>query len=332
MRPPLTHALAGVALLVMTGGPALALDCSGALDPAARATCRDPGALAADGAMSDAYARLARAAGASRRRALLEDQRRWLRIRDLTCLGEPASAGRCLADADEARARALSGTPAAGPGAPSAMAPVIAGSPGDAGHMTWHALMFRFTDPGTRGEEEFNAIVDARIGRRPGDAGIHDGGKGTYEEIGTLAYASASLVSIRVDGSEFVEGAAHGLTWTSNVNVDLRTGDPLSASSYLTPSGAQSLKDACAAQVASAVRRDYDATAYRAEVDAMRKDVDAVTIDPTHWEFGRDALTVTYGQDAVASHVEGAFSCRVGYVALSRMARPGAAVPGLGTP
>ena len=317
--------------------PAFGLECGGARTPVETAICGDPAVKEADDAVSAAFARLRATLPAADAKALLANQRNWLKTREARC-GSPAPNATCLRDRTVARARVLEGTPEAGPGTRRPLLPLIVDRPGSKSRYAVSVFLFRFPKPASAAEAALNRRV-ARIAAEaptatddPAAATIYE-----WERKARLAYASDRLLSIGVDGYEMT-GGAHGNSSFGAINLDMTTGRELTVADLTDEAGRARLAALCDGQVRTQLRdklkesgEDPDTPDGKASLAALEGDAAkgvAETVgDLSNWTFGGTGATVTFLPYAVAPYVYGAFSCEIPYANLRPLAKASFPMP-----
>ena len=126
---PLPICLIVWSALVLGANGAWALDCSQARSALEKAICADPKAKASDMDMENAFRSAKAMIGAGQKGSLLVNQRSWLKDRNSGCVDSKAPAV-CIAERNRARSLVLMAKPAAGPGVPGRLVPVLVEQPG----------------------------------------------------------------------------------------------------------------------------------------------------------------------------------------------------------
>ena len=314
----------------MIAGPALALGCKSASTKAEKAICADPAALSADAEMTKAYGALHAPIDAKQRAGLLKSQVQWLIDRDGACFDKDSAAlSACLAGESNERRLFLSGGAPAGPGYQGKLVPFFRIEPGGVGRTDVFIEVLRFPAPANAGERAFNAAVDklsTDIVEPDGDDAKRD--DYAYSWKMRLAYASPRLISAHADGYSSM-GGAHPNSHSADINIDVGAGREATFDSLLDKAGAEKIFALCVDQVI-AERKDREGA--DGDLDAeglktLRKDVADATGALKTWSFGADAATISYDAYAVASYVEGEFSCKIPYATLRPLAKPGFPLP-----
>ncbi len=338
MRPRSRALLAATLPLIALAGaaacPVAAADCTHLKDAVDKAVCASPDAKAADEGMVKAYDRLKAGLDRTAAASLLKNQRGWLADRKQACPENGETEAACLIRWSNARRDWLDGTPAQGPGLPGALAPLVIAKDGAKGHWSQGIALFRFRASATPGEVAFNAAIDKAVAAMPDRMdGAGGGDHGTWSLKGTLTWASPDFISLRVDASEFAEGAAHGMIWTQNINVDLKAGRQIAVGDLIAEDKLRDLEAVCLSQIRTqlaGVYRDSGSDPdkdpqtrdeLKADLAGMRKDVAKITADAGHWTFDRDGAVVSYDQDALTAHAAGSFECRLPLAQLQAAAK-----------
>ncbi|MDP4025880.1 lysozyme inhibitor LprI family protein [Methylobacterium sp. NEAU 140] len=331
MRQPVLG-LSLVAVLAACA-PARAFDCAKAGSPVERAICADPAAKAADAAMEVAFNRLRDGIAGENRRAALDDQRAWLKDRNTRCAekgagqgaaqgaGQPAGQGtamtRCLAEADAARTRVLTGQAQAGPPLERRPVPVFVRQAGARDKVAVAVRVYRFPDPADPLERTVNAEADKALAAIPYKPEDPDGpGTWGYEELWTIAYATPRLISIKRDTWEFT-GGAHGTSGTLGLTVDaagrILTFPDLFAKPVAADFAALCLKTIKAARAEKGGEAEPD--------PALLKKIAPVVADLRNWVFTGAGATVYFDPYSVGPYAEGAYECPLPAALLDRAAR-----------
>jgi uncharacterized protein YecT (DUF1311 family) len=329
LKEPVALALA--CLIAFCGvDPALALDCKAASTKAEKAICDDPAALAADSEMTKAYGALHAAIDARQRAALLKSQVQWLTDRDGACFDkENAALGVCLMGESNERRLFLSGGALAGPGYSGKLVPVFRIEKGGPGRTDVDIEVLTFAAPANAGERAFNAATDKLFSNVPQPE--KDNSKRddyAYSWKMRLAYASPHLISAHADGYSST-GGTHPNSYSADINIDIDAGREATFASLLDKAGAEKIFALCFDQVV-ADRKDREGADGNLDAEGLktlRSDVATATGALKAWSFGADAATITYNAYAVASYVEGEFSCKIPYSVLRPLAKPGFPLP-----
>ena len=310
-------------LVCTVATPAWAFDCAKAQAPVEKAICTNPAAKAADEAMEGAFGAVRDGLQGDERRAVLADQRAWLKKRNARC-GEPqAGSARCLADADADRVRALTGEAAAGPGLPRRPVPVFVAQAGGVGRTEVAVRVYRFPNPASPGERAVNAQAETRLAAipfkaddadDPGQRGVANWG---HDEFWTISYASPRFVSIRRDTWDFT-GGAHGSSGTGGVTVDWATGRVLTFRDLFDPPARVEFDRACLGQI-TAARKERGADAQ--PVAATLKAIAPVVSDLTNWVFTGAGATVFFDPYVLGSYAEGTYTCELPAARIERLAK-----------
>jgi uncharacterized protein YecT (DUF1311 family) len=311
-------------------GAASALDCKAASTKAEKAICADPAALAADAEMTKAYGALNAAIDARQRAALQKAQVQWLTDRDGGCFEKQGAAfSSCLAEESNERRLFLSGGAAAGPGYSGKLAPVFRIEHGGKGRTDVDVEVLRFAAPANAGERAFNAAAEklsSGIVQPDKDESQRD--DYVYSWKMRMVYASPHLLSAHADGYSST-GGAHPNSYSHDINVDMEAGREATFDSQLDKTGAQKIFALCLSQVLAErkSREGADGDLDAEGLKNLQKDVATATGALSAWSFGPDAADVSYDRYAVDSYVEGEFSCRIPYVTLRPLAKPGFPLP-----
>lgn len=147
----------------------------------------------------------------------------------------------------------------------------------------------------------------------------------TEEQVNyKIAYAGPNLISVRFDRYDNTIGAAHPNTGVKAVNVNMKTGAPLTAGDVFAAAGWQDFLAKRAADGVTKALRAQDDTA-RAFAPA---DLKSAAIDPQNWVVSASGLTMVFGEDALGAYATGLQEVSVPWADLKRFLKPDAPVPG----
>ncbi len=324
--PPGRQGLAaalGVALVIAAmpsrSHRAQAFACAAAASPAEKALCASPEAKASDEAMGAAFGTLKASLDTAQAKALLANQRGWLRERNAGC-ADAAGMVRCLTGRNRERVRSLLATPGSGPGTPGRLVPVFVARQGNRTDYGVDVLLYRFAAPDTPGEKAFDAAVDRMLAEVPTKKDEPDDLTWTHERTASIAYASDRLLSVAVTGYDFT-GGAHGQPSYSTINVDLRSGRTLDIQDLLDSAGLARAFARCMVDIAAAKKeRDADMADNEQKAET-EKGVRSGLANLSSWQFGADRATVTFEPYALGSYAEGSYTCALPYAELKTYAR-----------
>lgn len=324
-----------VLLLVGTTAPALAFDCGKATSKAEKALCADPAAKASDDAMERAFAEAKQAVGPGQEKALLANQRIWLHQRNADCEADAAIAT-CLSGRDQTRSRILGGKPEAGPGASIRLVPTMVNRPG--GKTTYEVDVLLYRSPDTSpAAKTLNAITDKMLAEVPTGHEADANSTYSYDRTASVAFASATLLSIPIEAYDFT-GGAHGQGSTHVVNLDLRTGKELTAADLFDAKRKADARTFCIADLSKQKQErmadNGDGTPPAKPVPLSPDDkkqvadgVSQVMEDLSSWRFGADGATAVLDADTMGSHAEGSYECLIPNARLKEWAKPGFPLP-----
>jgi len=315
-----------LAALLFGASPSRAIDCTRAQSVIEKGICADPQAIAADTAMSAAYAALAATAPKPQRKLLQDDQASWIEQRDIDCgsgddgkpLAGPALT-QCLVGETDSRRRFLAGLPAAGPGAPDPIAPQLREGADNA-----MVVALRFLAPKTPGEKNFNAAVDAALKK------VHvatDENDFTDDFTMLLDYASPRLISANVDGTDQNPKLTHPMPYNFEINIDLTTGKRLTFADAFAPEALPTLQQLCLSQVKAYTNPETvpgsqeiaNADATNARID----DVNTAVGDLNQWRFGADKAWIVFHTYVERAEVP----CSFDYTKLRGLIKPDFPLP-----
>ncbi|WP_227437491.1 lysozyme inhibitor LprI family protein [Methylobacterium sp. W2] len=300
--------------------------CDTATDAVDRAICTNPAAKSADDGMVKAYTNLHHSFDSVSGKALLEGQRKWLQTRSQSCSDKGKDLVACIITSSKDRMDALRSMSAAipedGPGLLGALVPYDVGADGKDGEWNRSASLFRFNKPSTDAERAFNLLIDKAVSDLPVKMDGAGGGEtGTWSVDGTLVYASPSFISICVDADEYAQGAAHGLSWTQNINFDLRSGKAVTITDWFDEKARHLIDKTCFSQirkqwkrqdgdqVSKAQQTEDDRNIETLELADARKQASAINEEAAHWTFDSTSATITYDQRAISEYPGGKSEC-----------------------
>ena len=341
----LRHYLCVAAALpaVLNAGTIMAFECGQAKSPAEKAICSDPAAKASDEAMGGAFTDLKSLLDPDQAKALLVNQRDWLAQRNEYCTtGSDAPA--CIKEMNDARVLLLGGKPKSGPGSSVRLIPFFVDTPGTKTAPEIHVIMYKHHgDSGPLAK-----TLDAAIGT------ILDSAKKkeefladkeiTFERKAKIFYASDRLISIEIDGFDYVQGGAHGAVTTQMLNIDPQSGRELKITDLLDGAGRTKVINLCMDQL---LREKTDRFAQAAKETAESEHVQADPVEPlsaddvktirkyakpvietlSSWRFDAEGAAILFDQDEIGAHAEGAFECNFPYAQLRRLAKASFPLP-----
>ena len=312
--------------------PAAAFDCSRASTDVEKAICSSPEAIAVDERMAEAYRELTASLPADEARTLRDSQRQWIQSRENLCgWREPAERTQCVFDEIDKRRRILSGLPKAGPGTGSArLRPLMIARKGDAKTYSIDISAVIFAEPLSAGEHAFNRAIKGLYA----DAPLHENidfespGQLTYTLSVELTYASPGFISALASGGRY-DGGAHGNSWTSAVNVDLKAGRVLTFADLFPASARPAFARLCRDQVIAQKRdkMNESAAAAASDLKEYQSTIDEYVGDLSRWSFGARAVDMTFDPYAVGSYAEGEYTCRLDNRVVDLYANPDVAIP-----
>lgn len=294
--------LLGLALLLLSVSGAAAIDCKKASTDTEVAICNSPDAVAADDALNAAYKAALKLASAADAKALKADQRFWHENLAIDCAydengndAKPEAVTPCLIEEMVTRTKFLPGQPAAGPGAPEQMVPVVGVGADD---MYNHTV--RFLHPKGEGEKAFNLEIDAALET------IHLAG--TADDVSdsldvTLTYASPTLLSARVEMAYLGPQYAHAMPSVYGINIDLTTGKKLTIEDGFDTAAVAGFVKICEAQLVDYISASEDGA------DQRKANVDYMASDLSNWHFGAAGATAEY----LDYFLETPATCELGY-------------------
>ena len=246
-RSPFDRCALSGALLLALAGAALAqgispLDCSKPATTIDRAICGNAELVAADRAMTAAYAALAGKLTGAAKEHLLGDQTRWLANRAAACVVEPSEMEDCLESRNRDRTAQLEWLGEAAYPFISEQAIVkvgkVRGIPYvvDASYPQFDGRSVDFRAVNRQLASFAGEGADRAV---PGpdadnDGGNYNGPAWRYEQAFTLYRPGPNAVSVKIAYNAY-EGGAHGLVGVSGMLVDLRTGKSVGPEGVFLP-------------------------------------------------------------------------------------------------
>lgn len=297
------------------GGPAQAFDCLAARGPIESAICASSEAKVADAAMVSAFEQVRSAADPAQRKSLLDDQRAWLKQRNIACQSEKIAG--CLIEANGKRTAMLLARAEAGPGIEPPPIPFFVRQAGNRTKVDVGVQVYRFAEPRNDGERLVNTEADKTVAGITWKKDEPDDRDWSEETSWTLAYASPSFVSVRVTTWSY-SGGAHGSSGTGGLNIDMRSGRVLGFTDLFDSKAETEIGKTCFDQIAAEKKQRESEIPDAAE---LRKQIDAVAKDLANWTFGESSATVHFDPYAVGSYAEGPYECEVPMKQLSALSR-----------
>src|SRR5579883_21320 len=327
LRIRLPALVAALAPVLLVPASASALDCARATTENEKAICSDASARDADNALGKVFDALHGAAAANERAALVAAQLRWIELRDSNCATtKDAALSACLRDETKQRIAFLTGTSAAGPGAPRALAPFFRQQKGGKGRADIDIQLLRFAAPANAGEKAFNAEVAKLVQIREPERGDPQADSYSYQWWMSLPYASPRLVSAHAEGYEYA-GGAHPNRFTVNFNLDVERQRLLAFDDLAAAPSAKKIFALCAEQVTKQKRERIDKADDVGSPQDILESVTKATGDLRAWGFGGDKATIGYDPYAVGAYAEGDYSCEIPYATLRPLAKPDFPLP-----
>ncbi len=344
MTDAATRRLASAALVALGAttlglARAEAFECGQARSKVERAICADPAAKASDDAMNAAFSKLRGTLAGAEQKALVGNQRAWLKMRNLRCESDgSAPLAACLTERNAVRTRALLAQPDAGTGTPNPLVPVIVDRPGSKSTYAVNLFLFRFAAPKTPAESLLNARVQSIVAEAP--TRTEDTRSPTayeWERKARIVYASDRLLSIRIDGYEMT-GGAHPNPSLVTINIDMKSGRELAIGDLVDGANRNAIVSICGEQVGRQLRervKEGGDDPDRPEGKAMLQDLAgdakkgvAYTVgDLANWTFGGNSAEVTFMPYSVAPYALGVFTCTIPYGELRPLAKPAFPLP-----
>jgi len=324
--------IAAVAAVVIgSAGPALAQavpDCSRAKTAVEKAICGDPKLTEADAAMARAYSALKAKLPAEQQRALLADQRQWVRQRNVRCddrQGQDLAS--CLLAQTEARRRFFAGEgPNPATDAPhltpaffgeakkgryeiTIVYPQIAASTGpsaEAFNRAAHAVAF-----GKDTVAEYRKMEPPRVA----------GATNFYQASYDITYLDPRFADVVFTVSTFT-GGAHPNSGRVSLLFDFNQGKSVKLGDLLAE------PKRAVAEIGTQCKSQLQEEATKEGWELFdNADFGAVVGDISNWAVDKDGVDILFDPYSVAAYVVGPRQCRLTYAALVPMLKPNGLLP-----
>jgi uncharacterized protein YecT (DUF1311 family) len=312
-------------VLCAAASPASAFDCAKAKSAVELAICANADLMESDLALERVYQALRATLSPADRNALAASERRWVFQRDALCGFETGvKQTTCIAREQEERKHLLSGKALTGPGPGSRMAPVFLAQAPAADRYEVDYMLMKFVSPATPGEIAFNREVERILVSAPMGATSNaapEGGFLSSSVLMSLSYASPAFISAKTVFYSF-EGGAHPNGGTSNINIDLGTGQSLAPTEIFDKDGQDRLFEDCKRQIVAQKSRNTQGQAYNIAEDSSYSDeaVRQAIFDIARWGFGQSTTTITFDPYAIGAYAEGPYVCEFATRKLREMA------------
>lgn len=319
--------LAALALVALAAPPALAFDCTKAKTAVEKAICADPALKQIDDDLATTYSEVRSGLAEADQKMMTISQKRWIARRE-ACGSDGEGLASCVKQKTAARLAFLNGTAASGPEVPGKLVPVFVAQAGKPGLHDIDLTLLRFEAPVTPGQLTLNRLADeiiaaAKLGPQPSS---ESSAILAEEDSFSVTYASPALMSVRHDFYDF-EGGAHGNYGTTNININMETGELLKIDDVLAEPSANVLTLWCKQQIEAEKQKrlpDVDLSEGAAERDKV---IAEVVRDLASWSIGETDITVSFDPYAVGAYAEGAYQCRFPTAGVKQMALEGALLP-----
>lgn len=319
--------LVALPFLLAASSHALAFDCAKAKTGVEKAICADPALKALDDALAAAYGAVKAGLAEADQKMMTNSQKRWIARREGCGTGGQDLAV-CVKQKTEERLVLLTGKAASGPGAPGKLIAQFIAQTGTPGSYDIDIALLRFEAPALPGEETLNRAADeiAAAARLGPQENVEQGAIYAEADSFTITYASPAFMSVRHDFYDN-EGGAHGNYGTTNLNINMESGELLKIEDVLAAPSAAILTLWCKQQIeAEKLRRipDIDLSEGADERDAA---IAQTMRDLASWSIGETGITVSFDPYAVGAYSEGTYQCRFPTAGVKRMALEGALLP-----
>lgn len=321
-----------LAVFLVGAAPANAFDCAKSTTKVEKAICSDRALAAADADMANAYAAVHDASNPSEKKMLALSQRRWIERRENYCgFEEGVILAACITKETMARRLLLQGAPESGPGASSLLVPVFLQQRGDANHYDLDYALVRFANPQSAGEKVFSLQSEKILAEAPRgayDQELLEGQMLSREESFAISFASLDLLSVAASFYAY-EGAAHGNSGVTNINIDMRSGTEIRSSDVFAGEAIKSLILACRDQILARKQENYGAEKYAPEEDGNYQEstIAEHINDFRRWTISTGKAIVTFNSYAIGAYAEGPYECEFDILKLKALAKPDAQLP-----
>lgn len=317
----------GLAAVAAFASPAAAADnCASVKKITDHAICSNPAAAKADAAMSAAMVALITQSTPADQRVFRDSQSAWLDDRDTDCdyadatekPAKPAAVAKCVIGESNERLRFLTGQPDEGPGAASAIVPVMREGQG----FIWS---FHFVDPKTPAETLLNAKLDGdvaslHIGKTGADGNYVDPDDYTDLFDAELKYASPTFMSVAANGAHYSPSDKQDTPFAYNLNIDMQAGKLLTFADAFSDDALPPLQAKCMAQLGDFLKPGSDGD--KAIVVEDTKTAKTAVADLSWWSFGAKRATIVMDPGD-----EDPYACHFDYAMLRKIIKPGFPLP-----
>lgn len=323
--------LLSLAALAAMSLPAVAFDCAKASSDTEKLICSDTALKAADDKLGEHWASAKEEFSKQAFKAVLADQRNWLKRRDEGCVqGSDAERVACLTNMTEARIGELAAAARSGPGLEGKLEPfAIVKEAMPRGYQV-DFTGFKFAEPKLPGEVAFNDLVDKLIAEAPVDEKVDfdpPGGFLDFQQSMTLTYASPELMSVTVSTGRY-DGGAHPNHYSATYNVHMRDGVldfgkvfPDKAVAQLSKLCFEALKRPGGEKLSPQERRE-------AMFDPTPQSMHEMVGNLASWAFNETGATILFPPYAIAPYAAGDFECDLPLKTLKTLSRNKAYLPG----
>ena len=320
-----TAALGLLAATALTS-PAAAADCASVKNITDHAICVNPEVAKADTAMNAAFDALIKQSAPADQKVFEDSQKAWHDDRDTDCdyadasdkPAKPAAVAKCVIGESNERLRYLTGQPDEGPGATSAIVPVMREGQG----FIWS---FHFVDPKTPAETLLNTKLDGEvaalhIGKTGADGIYLDTNDYTDNFDAELKYASPTFMSVAVVGAHFSPTDKKDTPVVYNLNIDIQAGKLLTFADAFSDDALPQLQTKCMAQLGDFLKPGSDGD--KAIVVEDTKTAKTAVSDLSWWSFGAKQATIVMDPGD-----EDPYTCHFDYAMLRKIIKPGFPLP-----
>ena len=324
---PACAGMTAIAIMASLASPALAFDCTKAKTAVEKAICADPALKQVDDDLATAYSAVRSGLEEADQKMMTISQKRWIARRE-ACGSDGEDLAACVKQRTAERLAFLKGTAASGPEVPGKLVPVFVAQTGKPGLHDIDLTLLRFEAPVTPGQQTLNRLTDeiiaaAKLGPQPS---AESSAILAEEDSFSVTYASPTLMSVRHDFYDF-EGGAHGNYGTTNININMESGELLKIADVLPEPSAAILTLWCKQQIEAEKQKRLPGVELSDGAAERDRAIAEVVRDLASWSIGETEIVVSFDPYAVGAYAEGAYQCRFPTAGVKQMALEGAPLP-----
>jgi uncharacterized protein len=316
--------LLNLAALAATSLPAAAFDCAKAGTDTEKLICSDAALKAVDDKLGEQWSLAKEEFSKQAFKALLADQRAWLKRRDEDCArGSDSERVTYLADMTQARIGELGAAARSDPGLKGKLEPfAIVKEAVPQGYQV-DFTGFRFADPKLPGEVAFNEVVDKLVAEAPVDEKVDfdpPGGYLDFQQSMTLTYGSPDLMSVTVSTGRY-DGGAHPNRYSMGYTVHMRDG-VLDFGKVFSQKAVAQLSRLCFEGLKRPGGEKLSAQERRESMfDPTPQSMHEMVGNLSSWAFNEAGATMLFPPYAIAPYAAGDFECDLPLKTLKKLAR-----------